>query len=1183
VLLAEHQVQTEPVPGAAAPVWNFSEAFRDVATSATLKVELWLLQANGPGMGSTKRFLGCAEVALQQTLPAATAAAAGGLGSHSMAAHRADSAAPVPGGSVVPEPGSAGSAASPPAPRPAEPRWFSLAREDGRQQVSGCVLLAFEWQFTSEGLLAKEVAALEGLLAEKLEMLARLRALPPDRAALLLAGGRHAAAAAAGGPAAAVTELPDDYNSDGEEEEEEQGGGEGGDREPGEEGAGRDNPLLGSLDRSVLDLGQGHHMTLEVTVLEVRNLRPRRFTDGTGSWAGYTADRAQRSQPLALVRVDCGGGEPPQTVAAGCHSTNPVFPRTPLQFRAVPPSAAVHIQVCDVRAVLDPKPLAEARLPAAAIRGTDPVYMWLPLEHHEDKGLVGKLQRSINLRSGRRAALAAAYDAPLALVRFQIVRPQLRGTSMSLQAQLAGCSVAANTDGSAELLNFTISDVLLSSVMGKGEHRVSALVRAVQLDNQMLAARHPVVLSPSSNPLLLRQAQRSTTVAAALEHQPALPGARAEVSEAGAAASGSEPDLPLVQFSMVRSFASSGTIEGAAAADQQDGRTAAASGAGAGSGADSSQSQILAFKHIELLLAPLDFETDEAFLQALATFYQTLPMADLWQGPEWQANVERQQGLRQAEDAAGAPAAAAAARRPASEHGALAWLASREVSELAELRGQSSTWFFFESLLVSSLNVSVTIALTGDIMNVGAGGADGSGSGAAGAGRDGGQYQTQLQRGLVKRLVGSLPLVNVNNAPIELRGICFQGQLLNKVGLVNHVWNHYSAVAAVQAVKILDGALGATPLNIITSPLWALGSIADVGASAVRDRSASQVVPQAGYVLFTAAGQMVGVASKFIMALMSVVPTERSGKLSDNAVLSRYLLRPQTAPEAFGQAARTLVGSMVAAATGVLLDPAAGARLPGMLGLLAFFGGVVKGLAGLMARPAAGVFEAMSRVLTGFGLLFLGKQGIQGKLLRRVRAPGLAGQESIVQQPRPAAGVVRQQAALLAAWQRHLRAVLPGIASDTVEEVLAARPDRVVLLTSHHVAYLRAQRAAGGGAGWDYRAKWTLERDLIVHVRGSEDSLQLSIEYQRPMRAGRFQVNLPLRKGMRCANRDAYHKVVASISRAVAGPEVVAAAAAEAAKAAAEVAAAGKGDRLDDLSLVKPAAGQAGAAVGGGV
>jgi hypothetical protein len=874
-------VQCQPGATSGGPAWGYSETFRDVPSSETLTLEVWALQQHG--MGRRDSFLGCAEVPLQQTLPAG----GGGSAAAPRARHPRRGGGGADGGG-----GGGGSGSGTPAapaeqaPDPWEPRWVELTRRDGAQHVTGRVLVAFVWQFTAEGLLAREVAALESILGEKVELLARLRALPPERSLLLMqgrgggteagpgltaggaaagageleeGGGLALAAAAAGDGRSDASDGGEEDEEEGEEEEEEGAGAAGGG------GGGSGGALLSTLDRGVLDLGQAHHVNLEVTVLELRNLqRPRRLLDGGGAGAAAAAAAGEgraggagRGQPRPLVRVSCGGGAA-QEVAAHEPGASSELPRSPLRFQGVPLGAALQLQVLDRQGLLGPRPLAQASLPCAALRGTDPVYMWLPLEAAEGPGLLSRLQRSLSRRrAGAGAGGAPAAEQALALVRFRILKPQLRGASVSLQAQLAGCSVAAKTDAGEELANLTVSGVQLAGLVSTGEQQLSAAVRAVQLDNQLLEARHPVVLSNSSNMMLLRAAEVSAAVAAALQQQQALPqpeaaaGAPAPGAAGEAGAAAGVPGLPLVQLSLVRSFAGSGTMEQRRRGGQQQPQ----------------QSQILAFKRIELLLAPLDLEADQAFLEALYLFHTTLPLDDLVQGPGWQAAVARLQGGRAADDGPAAPGGARALPPPHQAAGgqlqalaagggpqgqeALAWLWGREEREMSEMRGQSSTWFFFEELNISALNVCATVNLSSNLL---AGGGAGqraagqtAGGGAATAGRSSqALYQRQLQRGLLKRLVGQLPLVDVSNAAIELRGLRFSSQLLNMVGLCNHVYNHYYTVSRSQLVKVLDGALNATPLNIITSPLWAVTSIAGVSASAVKQRSARQLVPQAG-------------------------------------------------------------------------------------------------------------------------------------------------------------------------------------------------------------------------------------------------------------------------------------------------------------------------------------------------
>ncbi len=79
-------------------------------------------------------------------------------------------------------------------------------------------------------------------------------------------------------------------------------------------------------------------------------------------------------------------------------------------------------------------------------------------------------------------------------------------------------------------------------------------------------------------------------------------------------------------------------------------------------------------------------------------------------------------------------------------------------------------------------------------------------------------------------------------------------------------------------------------------------------------------------------------------------------------------------------------------------------------------GGLLKGGLGLAVRPTAGVVEGTSKTLQGVGLLCLGKRGIQGKLIRRMQAPGVAVTD-VVHAARVSAAQAAYQAAIIAAWQ----------------------------------------------------------------------------------------------------------------------------------------------------------------------
>jgi hypothetical protein len=145
---------------------------------------------------------------------------------------------------------------------------------------------------------------------------------------------------------------------------------------------------------------------------------------------------------------------------------------------------------------------------------------------------------------------------------------------------------------------------------------------------------------------------------------------------------------------------------------------------------------------------------------------------------------------------------------------------------------------------------------------------------------------------------------------------------------------------------------------------------------------------------------------------------------------------------------------------GTLLDPYEGARsMKGPWKIAGLLVGILKALLGLGARPTAGVIESGSKILQGLGLMCLGKRGIQGKLLRRVQAPGVPLHNTLgAEASGAAAAAAVNRLQLLTAWQAALPHIAPELEGDSVVDVFAARPSRTVLLTNRHLAYLIVKR-----------------------------------------------------------------------------------------------------------------------------
>jgi len=100
---------------------------------------------------------------------------------------------------------------------------------------------------------------------------------------------------------------------------------------------------------------------------------------------------------------------------------------------------------------------------------------------------------------GPSALLSYGQRQPLQVkLRVRVVKPATHNTTASLRINLAGLLLNAKANGGDELFNLTV-DTLQCAVLNTTRQRQLTLsVLSVQLDNQLLATRHPVVLSPAT-------------------------------------------------------------------------------------------------------------------------------------------------------------------------------------------------------------------------------------------------------------------------------------------------------------------------------------------------------------------------------------------------------------------------------------------------------------------------------------------------------------------------------------------------------------------------------------------------------------------------------------------------------------------------------------------------------------
>lgn len=534
----------------------------------------------------------------------------------------------------------------------------------------------------------------------------------------------------------------------------------------------------------------------------------------------------------------------------------------------------------------------------------------------------------------------------------------------------------------------------------------------------------------------------------------------------------------------------------------------------------------------------MDLQTDEAFLEALLSFITSIPHSDIYQDRPWRQQQRRllaaQFGPREVESLA-VNAIVPAPGEETEGEGPLDWVVEKEFVSLEVLHGQSdlSSWYFIENAEIGDLAINVTVSLSSRLLSS--------------AGRT---PTTQTTKdgatGRFNRALGAsgFALVNVANVPIQLgkwvvgndpassngsaasssRNLVSNGFLSQKA-LVNNLARHYTHEGLKEAHKVLGGA-GPAMASVPLTVLWAGGSAYHLLKSITQGNTGPVVaLQQVFYVPLMTMSMLVSGFSRMLAASLAAIPPYRLN--SDEATVQRLIKRPNSALEAAGRAPMELVYGFTSAGIGLLMDPIAGWQDARTAGLSV---GLVKGVLGLMTRPMVGVLEASSKGLHSLALATLGREGILGKMQRRVKAPGAfaeVGAEAAEEEPRREAEA--QQRQLMAAWQRVLPDLFPLMGDDVVEDVVNVRSTRVVMVTDRHITYLRARHEPHQSI---YKAKWMVPISEIQNLSGDSETLKIWLTHVHRYDLWVMGVwPVQKKKGLRCSSRAIYERMVIKLSR----------------------------------------------------
>jgi hypothetical protein len=100
---------------------------------------------------------------------------------------------------------------------------------------------------------------------------------------------------------------------------------------------------------------------------------------------------------------------------------------------------------------------------------------------------------------------------------------------------------------------------------------------------------------------------------------------------------------------------------------------------------------------------------------------------------------------------------------------------------------------------------------------------------------------------------------------------------------------------------------------------------------------------------------------------------------------------------------------------------------------------------------------------------------------------------------------------------------------EQVKEVMNVRPTRVILITSNHVAYLKARHHVDHSV---YKTKWVIPSSEIQNIQGDPESRKIGIIHVRKYDLKIFGVwPVQMRKALRCENRSLFDRTVLRLTK----------------------------------------------------
>ncbi|CAI5532262.1 unnamed protein product, partial [Closterium sp. Naga37s-1] len=512
-------------------------------------------------------------------------------------------------------------------------------------------------------------------------------------------------------------------------------------------------------------------------------------------------------------------------------------------------------------------------------------------------------------------------------------------TGVNFMLNLHGMTVSVVDRLPREIMLLLLEDICCSWEESVKEVAGKVEVGKLQVDNQLLTARNPVVLS---------RTQAFPAEALFMEQSKELANQASLASMLSTDPKEKEKAFVSVEFTRLLQHPS-----------------------------------IVYYRRFLFQLQEFDLVLEEDFVDTAVAYLQQLPMDDLWQEAEKRGGKEEEEKKEADEDLVEDMTGAPITRTYLPRDATMVSPTSRRHLVKSEPLVNSSSWvagnqglrWYFERFQVQSMRINVTLVM--NPIKSDAPPPSGSSS----------EWHLRTTASSA-----GFPLISLTRAPLRLNSLVLDNAFQNQSTLQTYVLRHYG----VQLLQGLHKILGS--VELLGAPL----SLVDNLATGVMDffvEPASATTPEEflnGAVKGTVS-LMKHSSYGVLHSISSLAGGIGSGfaKLTfDDSFIQRFSQRPEGTSQQVLRGAQDVGLGFVGAVTGLVLQPLEGARREGAVGAVK---GMGKGVVGLVTKPLSGLLGFASTLTESAGT---GIRAIGGDVTRRsvprIRLPSTFGRNDAI-------------------------------------------------------------------------------------------------------------------------------------------------------------------------------------------